>query len=139
MGRPLSLDLRERAIARVQAGETTRSVAEALGIAPSSVTKWWQRYRTTGSVSPGQMGGHKPRVLVGATRDWLLERTRSDFTLMGLVRELSERGVKVDYRSVWNFVHDEDLSFKKKRFTDRTGSASDPAPTSAMEDVPGAF
>jgi len=66
MGRPLSLDLRERAIARVQAGETTRSVAEALGIAPSSVTKWWQRYKTTGSVSPGQMGGHKPKVLIGA-------------------------------------------------------------------------
>jgi len=137
MGRPLSMDLRERAIARVQAGETTRSVAEALGIAPSSVTKWWQRYRATGSVSPGQMGGHKPRILSGANRDWLLERTQRDFTLRELVRELAERGVKVDYHSVWNFVHDEDLSFKKKRSAQRTGSAPDPAPASAVEDVPG--
>lgn len=137
MGRPLSLDLRERAIARVQAGETTRSVAEALGVAPSSVTKWWQRYKVTGSVSPGQMGGHKPKVLIGANRDWLLERTQRDFTLMGLVRELGERGVKVDYHSVWNFAHAEDLSFKKKRSAQRAGSSPGPAPASAVEDVPG--
>ena len=28
--------------------------------------------------------------------------------------ELAGRGLKVDYRSVWNFVHAEKLSFKKK-------------------------
>jgi hypothetical protein len=32
-------------------------------------------------------------------------------TLRGLVAELS-RGLKVDYRSVWKFVHAETLSFK---------------------------
>jgi transposase len=36
-----------------------------------------------------------------------------DFTLRGLVAELGERGLKVDYRSVWEFVHAEKLSFKK--------------------------
>ena len=138
MGRPLSMDLRERAITRVQAGETTRSVGEALGVAPSSVTKWWQRFRETGSVSPGQMGGHKPRILSGANRDWLLERAQRDFTLWSLVHELAERGVKVDYHTVWTFVHDESLSFKKKRSAQRAGPPSDPTPPSAMEDVPGA-
>lgn len=138
MGRPLSMDLRERAVARVQAGETTRSVGEALGIAPSSVTKWWQRFRETGSVSPGQMGGHRPRILSGANRDWLLERAQRDFTLWGLVHELAERGVKVDYHTVWTFVHDEGLSFKKKRSAQRTGSPSGSAPTPAVEDVSGA-
>ncbi len=137
MGRPLSMDLRERAIARVQAGETTRSVSEALGIAPSSVTKWWQRFRETGSVSPGQMGGHKPRILIGTHRDWLLERAQRDFTLWGLVHELADRGVKVDYHTVWTFVHDEGLSFKKKRSAQRAGSSSGPAPASAVEDVSG--
>jgi transposase len=38
-----------------------------------------------------------------------------DFTLRGLVAELAGRGLKVDYRTVWTFVHDEKLSFKKKR------------------------
>jgi putative transposase len=62
------------------------------------------------------MGGHKPKRLVGAHRDWLVERCRNQaFTLRGLVDELAERGVKVDYRSVWNFVHAEKLTHKKRR------------------------
>lgn len=45
---------------------------------------------------------------------WLSQRIRSrDFTLRGLAAELAERGLKVDYRSVWEFVHAEKLSFKK--------------------------
>ena len=60
------------------------------------------------------MGGHKPKAIAGGHRDWLIERCRAgDFTLRGLVAELAERGLKVDYRSVWNFVHAEKLSFKK--------------------------
>ena len=69
----------------------------------------WQ----TGSVAPDQVGGWKPRVLTGELREWLLERARSDFTLRGLVAELAERGVKVDYVQVWRFAHAEGLSFKK--------------------------
>lgn len=52
----------------------------------------------------------------GAWRDWLVERCREkDFTLRGLVAELGERGLKVDCRSVWEFVHAEKLSHKKRR------------------------
>ncbi len=124
MAKPYSMDLRERAIARVQAGESVRSVAGALSISPSSVVKWWQRFRATGSVAPGQMGGHRPRVIVGAHAVWLRARmAASDFTLRGLVAELAERGLKVDYRTVWSFVHREDLSFKKNRSAKRTRSA----------------
>jgi transposase len=36
----------------------------------------------------------------------LLERTgQADFTIRGLVAELAERGLLVDYRTVWKFVH----------------------------------
>jgi transposase len=123
MTKPYSNDLRERAVARVCAGESVRSVAAVLSISASSVVKWAQRSRATGSVTPGQMGGHRPRVLVGEHREWLLRRVTTDFTLRGLVAELAERGVKVDYRTVWNFVHAERLSFKKKRSPRRAGSA----------------
>jgi transposase len=77
--------------------------------------------RETGSVRPGQLGGHKPKSISGEHRRWLLARIKAgDFTLRGLVAELAERGLKVDYRTVWSFVHDEDLSFKKKRGGSRT-------------------
>jgi hypothetical protein len=36
------------------------------------------------------------------------------FTLRGLVAELAERGLKVDYRTMWTFAHAEGLSFKKR-------------------------
>jgi transposase len=123
MTKPYSNDLRERAVARVSAGESVRSVAAILSISASSVVKWAQRSRATGSVAPGQMGGHRPRVLVGEHREWLLRRVTADFTLRGLVAELAARGVKVDYRTVWNFVHAERLSFKKKRSARRAGPA----------------
>ena len=125
MTRPLSNDLRERVVAAVTGGESCRSVAARFGVAVSSVVKWMQRHRATGSVAPGQMGGHKPKKLIGAHRDWLLRRCRErDFTLRGLVVELaSERGLQVDYRSVWEFVHAEKLSFKKIRARQRTGSS----------------
>ena len=59
MTRPLSNDLRERVVAAVEAGESCRSVAARFGVAVSSVVKWSQRYRATGSVAPGKMGGHR--------------------------------------------------------------------------------
>jgi putative transposase len=120
MARPLSMDLRERAIARLEAGESVRAVARALSVSPSSVVKWWGRYRRTGSVAPGKMGGHVPPKIAGAQRDWLVERTRSaPFTLRGLV---AERGLTVDYRTVWKFAHAEGLSFKKNSAGQRAGS-----------------
>ncbi|MGH7261961.1 MAG: IS630 family transposase [Nitrospiraceae bacterium] len=114
MARPYSMDLRERALARVQAGESVRVVARALSVSPSSVVKWSQRFRATGSAVAGKMGGHRPRLLVGAHAAFLRERiAQGDFTLRGLVAELAGRGLKVDYRTVWTFVRDEGLSFKK--------------------------
>ena len=84
-----------------------------------------------------KIGGHKPRLLAGELRDWLLERSKSDFTLRGLVAELAERGVKVDYVQVWRFAHAEGLSFKKKRSSRRTAETQGRQTPSAVEEVPG--
>ena len=75
------------------------------------------------SDQPSKIGGYKPRAIAGEHRSWLLARVKEkDFTLRGLVAELVGRGLKVDYRSVWSFVHAEKLSFKKKRGGWRTRS-----------------
>ena len=114
MGRAYSMDLRERVVAAVAHEGLSRRQAAASATARR--INWLKRVATTGSVAPGQIGGHKPRKIAGAHRDWLVGRCRErDFTLRGLVAELSERGLKVDYRSVWEFVHSEKLSHKKRR------------------------
>ena len=115
MGKPYSNDLRERVVAAVQSGGLScNQAAKQFGVAISTAINWVNRLRETGSVAPGKMGGHKPRAISGEHRVWLLQRIKDgDFTLRGLVVELAERGLKVDYRSVWEFVHAEKLSFKK--------------------------
>jgi transposase len=125
MGRPYSVDLRERVVAAVEGGGLScRQAAAQFGVGVSTAINWVRRLRETGSVRPGQMGGHKPKSIWGAHRSWLLARIEAkDFTLRGLVAELAERGLKVDYRTVWSFVHAEKLSFKKKRGGWRTRSS----------------
>ena len=114
MTAPYSIDLRERALARKDAGETNREIAAALRISPSCVSKWTTRKRETGSLAPAQMGGYKPRTLSGDCAAWLRERIASGpVTLRGLTAELAERGIKTQPRAVWVFLHAEGLSFKK--------------------------
>ena len=117
MTKPYSMDFREKAIARVEAGESRRSVARGLGVSPSAIVKWDQRKRDTGSVAPAQIGGYAPKKIRGEHADWLEARLRGGehFTLRGLVAELAARGLKVDYRTMWSFVRDRRLSWKKNR------------------------
>jgi transposase len=116
MTRPYSIDLRERAVARAEAGETIREVADELGISPSCVSKWTTLKRETGSLTPAKMGGHRKRTLSGEAAEWLEWRlSERAFTLRGLVEELGARGVNTGLRAVWVFVHDHGLSFKKNR------------------------
>ena len=107
MGKPYSLDLRERVVAAVEKGGLSRRRAAVhFDVGISTVILWVRRFRESGSVAPAQMGGHKPKAIRGEHRTWLLARAQEKgFTLRGLVTELAERGLKVDYRTMWKFVH----------------------------------
>lgn len=114
MTRPLSNDLRERVVAALSNGESCRAVASRFGVAVSSVVKWSQRYRATGSVAPGKMGGHR-RPILDPHRAFILERISRTphLTLHGLKDELADRGIKVSHNAVWLFLRREGLRFKK--------------------------
>jgi putative transposase len=108
------MDLRERVIAAVLAGESCRAVAARFGVAVSSVVKWSQRHRATGSVAPGKMGGHRKRVLE-PHRTFILEQIAQtpQLTLHRLRDALAARGVRVSHNAVWLFLRREGLRFKK--------------------------
>ena len=117
MTKPYSLDLRDRVVAAVETEGMSRNKAAArFGVAVSTAVHWVRRYRATGNVSPSKIGGYKKRILRGEHADWLIARCREkDFTISLLVEELlAIRGVKVDRHSVWEFLHAEGLSFKKR-------------------------
>lgn len=91
MGRAYSIDLRKRVVAVVVTGGLScRQAAAQFGVGISTAILWVQRFQRTGSVEPGRMGGSKPRRIAGAHHDWLAG-------------------------SVWEFVHREKLSHKKRR------------------------
>ena len=136
MGRPYSMDLRERVIRRVEAGASCRSVAQAFDLGEATVIRWARRKRETGTIAPGQMGGHRPFLISGVHRDWLLARMKSgDFTLRELTFELAERGLSVDERTVWAFVHRAGLSFKKNRAGNRAKAPKGGATPDTVETV----
>jgi transposase len=120
------LDLRERVVAAVERDGLSRNQAAArFGVAVSTAVHWVRRYRSTGSVKPSQIGGYKPKTLRGEHAIWLIARCREkDFTISQLVEELQlERALKVDRHSVWEFIHAEGLSFKKKPVRKGAGSS----------------
>ena len=123
MTRPLSNDLRERVVAAAAAGESCRSVAARFGVSVSSVVKWSQRQRATGSVAPAKMGGYRKPTLE-PHRAFIVERIAqtSHLTLHGLKDELGARGVKVSHNAVWLFLRREGLTFKKNAVRPRTGA-----------------
>lgn len=138
MARAYSLDLRERVVAAVAAGESCRSVASTFKVSVSSVVKWSQRFRATGSAAARRMGGARGYALA-RERDWLLARlaAQPDVTLRALLAELRDRGVKVSYYAVWHFFEHEGISFKKKPARQRAGSPRRGAAARAMEEIPG--
>ena len=93
----------------------------------------------TGSVAPGQIGGYRPKKLVGEHRDWLLQRCRDgDFTLRGLVAELADRGLQRGLsRGLGPSSTTRSSVTKKDADRQRARSSRRGAATPAMEGVSG--
>lgn len=135
--KPYSLDLRERVLARVAAGAPVRAVAAAFDVSVSSVVKWSQRWRATGSAAARPMGGKRREVMASA-RDCVLARLAEEpsLALRALQAELAGRGVKVSCGAVWRLVHREGLSHKKGRSSPKRSSARKCPPPRPLEAAP---
>jgi putative transposase len=135
MAKPYSMDLRERAMTRLEAGETSYAVAAALQVAVSSVIKWAARKRRLGSAAPGKMGGHRLYLLSGGHRRFVLSEVERDphVTLHQLTSALAARGLHIHPASVGRFLRREGMSFKKNRSAGRAAQAEAGAPTRAVD------
>ena len=119
MTRAYSDDLRQRCVNAMASGIPASKVATQYGVAKSSVIKWHQRFRETGSVSPAKMGGYR-RHLLEPYRDLLLgelDRT-PHITIDQLQLILQQYGVSVCRDTVWRFVRRAGKTFKKNTIRD---------------------
>src|SRR5207237_6843019 len=73
MARPLSIDLRERAVGAVLEGGLSRHrVAARFGGAPSTVVNWVRRLQEAGSVVTVKMGGVEAQARAGEQSEFML-------------------------------------------------------------------
>lgn len=116
MTKPLSLDLRQRVIAAIEAGLSCRAAAARFGIAPSAAVKWHRRWRDTGSVAPQAQGGdtRSGRIeAVGPAILAMVERT-PDITLVEIAKRLeSEHDQRFAASTVHRFFRRHGWSYKK--------------------------
>ena len=115
MAKGYSKDLRERAVAMVEKGESRREVARLLNLAPSTAVRWLDRWHRTGSVAAKPGTGHS-RSRLDAHAQWLLDlvEMEPDLTLEEIRDRLRrEKKVAVATSSVWRFYDRHEITFKR--------------------------
>lgn len=116
MGRPYSMDLRERVMAAIDGGMSTRQAAARFSIGIATAGAWARLKRSTGDVSPARQGKPKGSVLdVHADFIFGLIEQTPDITLDEIVEHLvAERAVMVVRTAVWKFLDRHDMTHKKR-------------------------
>jgi transposase len=117
MARPLSEDLRARIVAAVEGGSSIRQAAARFAVSASAAIKLMQRVRRTGSLAPGQIGGHRrPALEPHETTLRALVAATPDLTLAEIQAELADRhSVAVCLTTIHTTLHRLRLRFKKSR------------------------
>lgn len=116
MGKPYSMDLRERVVLAIEGGLSTGEAAKRFVIGKATAGAWARLKRSSGSVAPPKQGKPKGSVL-DAHADFIfgLIAGAPDITLEEMAERLaSERGVKVVSTAVWKFLDRHDMTHKKR-------------------------
>jgi len=121
MGKPYSLDLRERIIGFVGVGGSRREAADRFGVSPSCAIKLVDRWDRTGSAVPGKRGGSVGKL--APHKDFLLGRVKEkpDITMPELAEALqAETGTEAAPASLSRFLIRHGQRFKKNTAGFRT-------------------
>lgn len=118
MGRAysLDLDLRERVVAALEGGLSTRQAAARYSVSISAVGEWGRLKRSQGDVRPARQGKPPGSVLDGH-REFIFGvlSEKPDTTLEEMVTRLAaERDVRVVWTTVWKFLDRHGQTHKKR-------------------------
>ena len=116
MGKPYSLDLRERVVSALESGMSTGQAAARFSIGKATAGAWGRLKRSQGDVRPAKQGKPKGSVL-DAHEEFILGalREKPDTTLEEMAARLAaERGVRVVWTAVWKFLDRRDQTHKKR-------------------------
>ena len=116
MSKALSVDLRIRVLAAVEAGASHRQAAERFGVSAASVSRWRALAREAGAPWPGPLGGDRRSGRVeaqGGLIRALIEET-PDITVEELRAALATRGHAFGYGTLQRFFRRHGITRKKR-------------------------
>lgn len=134
MPRPFSLDLRQRIVAAVHAGESRTRVAEKYDVCTKTVANYLAREKE-GTLEPRRQKPRPPEKLtpdaLKAMFGWLQEK--NDLTLKQLQQRLKEDfAISVTLPAIWKHLVAAKLTWKKNDPRDRAGTPRRPGATQTM-------
>lgn len=102
-----SLDLRERVIAYIKAGNDQKTASKIFKISTSSVNRWWLRYKKENVISPKPRLGSKGKINIQELKAYI--EANEDKTLS----EISKL-FKVSICAIYKRLKKLGFSYKKK-------------------------
>jgi len=118
MGKPYSLDLRERIAGHVAAGGSRRSAGRHFGVSASTAVRIVASQAERGTLEPGRQGRPPGKGKLAPYVEFLVEMVEAtpDLTLEELAEALAaEQGVKVHLSSIWRALQAAEFTYKKSR------------------------
>lgn len=113
----LSIDLRRRVLAAVEAGASHREAGDRFGVSAASVSRWRALAREHGEVRAGHSGGDRRsgRIERQAALIHALLEEKSDITLDELRSQLAEQGHAFGIGTLHRFFKRHGITRKKRR------------------------
>jgi len=123
--RQYSLDLRERVIASIKAGNDQKTTSKTFKISTSSVNRWWLRYKKENVISPKPRLGSKGKIniqelkaYVEANEDKTLSEMSKLFkvSICAIYKRLKKLGFSYKKKPspMWKLVQKSEVDIKKK-------------------------
>jgi len=117
MGKPLSMDLRERVVGAISGGMSRRAAAARFGVSAASAVRWAALQRDRGNAAARPQGGdtRSVRTEAKAARIWALYEASPNINLAELRTALATEGIAVAVSTLWRFLPVTAIRTKKDR------------------------
>ncbi|MGY4353119.1 transposase [Bradyrhizobium sp. GM7.3] len=119
MTRALSVDLRQRVVAAIDGGLSSRQAAERFGVSAASAIRWRSRLQEVGDIVPKRQGGARKSQRIEAHEQLILDAVtvKPDIIVAELRELLQRRGISAGIASLWRFFQRRKITLKKRQRT----------------------
>jgi transposase len=89
---PYTIDLRKKVIIFLESGKSQSLASEVFDLNPSTVSRWWLRYKREGHYLPRRRLGKKPRLNLDSVKSYISSHNNFTSSDMGKYFGMSAAG-----------------------------------------------